>query len=275
MLPPKRPPRVIVTPGGRRRYLELLARHLEAQRGSFDTWQIWLNTTNADDLAYMRGLALAHPDWIVVRELTVGHNSNMSIHSFFPGAAERGTTYLRLDDDIVWLEAGFVEAMMAFREANRKPFLVYGSIVNNAVISHMFQRSGVVDGSHGRADYECMSAVGWNNGPFARMLHHNFICDVEAGDIERWRLPPWTLYDFERVSINCISWLGDDFAQFGGVVGSDEELWLSVQKPTELGRPNMIAGGAGHFKCAHFAFYPQRDVMDASGLLERYAALVP
>ena len=275
MLPPRRPPRVVVTPGGRKRYLHLLARHLEAQRGSFDTWQIWLNTKNEEDLAYMRGLASAHPDWIVARELPIEHQDNMSIHAFFPGAAERGTTYLRLDDDVVWLESGFIEAMMSFRETYPAPFLVYGSIVNNAVVSHLFHRFGCVNSAYGHPDYTCMCDIGWNNGSFAELLHRSFLDAVEAGsDLAGWRFPAWTLYHYERVSINCIAWLGDDFAQFGGIVGSDEEQWLSVEKPQELGRPNVIAGGVGHM-CAHFAFYPQRAVMDASGLLERYAALVP
>ena len=79
----ERPARVVVTPAGRRRYVELLHRHLASQRGSFDRWQLWLNTTNVADLEYLRGLAAANPDWITARELTVPHRDNASICSFF------------------------------------------------------------------------------------------------------------------------------------------------------------------------------------------------
>lgn len=274
MASPTRPPRVVVTPAGRRRYVELLYRHLASQRptGAFDRWQIWLNTTDAEDLAYLRGLARAHPDWIDARELTVPHDGSLSIWSFFAGACERGTTYLRFDDDIVWMEPGFVDAVMTYREAHRDPFLVYGATVNNAVVSHLFQRFGAVGTAHGQAGYACMDDVGWNNGPFAEELHRAFLAALASGDLGGWRFPAWTLRDYERASINCISWLGDDFAEFGGRVGNDEELWLSIEKPRELRRPNVIAGGK---LCVHFAFYTQRPTLDPTSILESYAALAP
>lgn len=269
-----RAPRVVITPAGRKRYVKLLFRHLASQRDAFDTWQIWLNTTDQDDLEYLRGLAKAHPDWIVTRELTVPHNGSLSIYSFFPGASEKGTTYLRLDDDIVWLEPGFVEAMMTYREANRAPFLVYGNIVNNAMISHLFQRAGLIDTSIGKVGYACMDDVGWKNGNFALALHEKFLEAIKTNQYDQWHIQKWKLDYYERVSINSIAWLGDDFAEFGGVVGTDEELWLSVDKPRALGRPNEIVGGLGKL-CAHFAFYVQRDILDKTSVLASYEALAP
>ena len=271
----ERPARVVVTPAGRRRYVELLYRHLASQRGSFDRWQLWLNTTDAADLEYLCGLAAANPDWITARELTVPHRDNASICSFFPGASDRGTTYLRLDDDVVWMEPGFVDAMMSYREAHRDPFLVYGSIVNNSVVTHLFQRFGAVDDSLGTVGYSCSDDVGWKSGPFAQRLHEAFLADVARGDVSLWRFPAWVLYDYERVSINCISWLGDDFADFGGVVGDDEEQWLAVEKPRALGRPNVVAGGLPGKLCAHFAFFTQRPTLDATSILASYEALAP
>lgn len=269
-----RPPRVIVTPAGRKRYVQLLYQHLASQRAAFDTWQIWLNTKDQGDLEYLRGLAKENPEWIVARELTVPHGGNGSIQSFFPGAAERGTTYLRLDDDIVWLETGFVEAMMSYREANRAPFLVYGNIVNNSILSHLFQRAGTMGTSNGIAGYACIDDIGWKSGPFALALHEKFLEAIRTNQLEPWYIQRWVLYFYERVSINCISWLGDDFAEFGGAVGHDEEIWLSVDKPRELGRPNEIAGGPQKL-CAHFAFYTQRPLLDTTSVLASYESLAP
>lgn len=269
-----RPPRVIVTPAGRRRYMKLLYMHLASQRDAFDVWQIWLNTTDQEDLAYLRGLARENPVWILARELTVPHNGNLSINSFFPGASAPGTTYLRLDDDVVWLEPGFVETMMTYRETYRDPFLIYGSIVNNAIVSYLFQHTGTIGTSIGKVKYECMDEVGWNNGKFAKSIHETFLKAINSNQLEPWHMHnKWLLADYERVSINCILWLGDDFAEFGGVIGADdEEQWLSVEKPRELGRPNEIAGGPGTL-CAHFAFYNQRPTLDATSILASYEEL--
>ena len=96
-----------------------------------------------------------------------------------------------------------------------------------------------------------------------------------ATGLERFRLPGFepVFEDYERVSINCISWLGSDFASFGGEVGKDEELWLSCVKPAETARPNVMYGG---FAVVHFAFQTQRARLESppgSRVLHRYAAL--
>lgn len=36
--------RIIVTPAGRKRYMEILSSHLDKQRSDFDEWHIWQNT---------------------------------------------------------------------------------------------------------------------------------------------------------------------------------------------------------------------------------------
>ena len=268
-----RRPRIIVTPAGRKAYLEILYKHLLAQRQAFDSWQLWLNTSNAEDLQYMRNLAKENADWIVVRELMVPHDGNFSICSFFPGACVPGTTYLRLDDDIVWLEAGFIENIMAFREANTHPFLVYGNIVNNAVISHIFQRIGCIDKDMGLVGYNCSDALGWMSPEFAAKVHKTFIKDVTTGvSVDHWKYSKWYLNFYERVSINAISWLGEDFATFNGAVGRDEEQWLSVEKPHSIGRPNVILGNK---LCAHYAFYTQRPELDKTNILNEYKQMEP
>ena len=80
----------------------------------------------------------------------------------------------------------------------------------------------------------------------------------------------WILWANEPVSINCIGWKGSEFAEFGGVVPRDEEVFLSHTKPAELGRRNSIYGG---FVVVHFAFRPQRADARVESLLPEYAAI--
>lgn len=265
--------RIVVTPAGRRRYLTLLAGHLAAQRDDFDEWHLWLNTLDADDIEWCKAFCEATP-WAKLVEApdSAPGEGNYNIHRFFPGAASPDAVYVRLDDDVVWLQPGFLEELFSYRIQHPEPFLVYAHIVNNGITSHLHHRAGLVDFSGGTAGYDCVDSVGWGSPEFARALHEAFLADLAADNFQKWRVHAWKLWHYERCSINAISWLGADFAEFGGRVGQDEEPWLSVDKPRSLNRPNVIWGGA---TCVHFAFHTQRDLLDATDLLQRYEALVP
>jgi hypothetical protein len=59
--------------------------------------------------------------------------------------------------------------------------------------------------------------------------------------------------------------------KFGGIVPGDDEEWLSVIKPTELGVDNCINGDA---IVVHFAFYTQRKQLDELNILNRYGTFI-
>lgn len=266
--------RIVVTPAGRRRYLEILLVHLarEHRAGGFAEWHVWVNTNVERDIEYIRGIA-AEYDWIRAVELPgITCVDNLNICRFFRGACDPLCVYLRLDDDIVYVEPGFCDKLFRFRVANPEPFLVYGNIINNAVITHVHQRNRRFE--HEKlAGYACMDSVGWKDGELAECLHRAFLSDAREGRVEKWHrsFDVWKCYHYERVSINCIAWLGSTFKDFGGEVGRDEEQWLSVDKPRALQRPNVIYGGA---IVAHFAFYPQRGYLEEkTNVLEQYRAL--
>ena len=80
----------------------------------------------------------------------------------------------------------------------------------------------------------------------------------------------WILNVYERCSINVISWTGADFKKFDGVVDSDEENFLSTEKPKVLKRPNMIIGDT---LFVHYSFYTQREFLDSTDILLRYKEL--
>ncbi len=266
--------RIIVTPAGRASYLRLLSRHLAAQTKSFDEWHVWLNTDVKSDLQFCAELAAKYP-WVRLFPLDVPFAHNYTIYSFFKHCIDSGAVYLRLDDDVIWLEPQFVEKMFAFREKRREPFLVYGNIVNNAVISHIYQRCGLIDYRHGNCGYDCVDPVGWSSPQFAQYLHETFLTSLADGGWEKWRcFPEWQLYFFERVSINAIAFLGTEFARFKGQVPPDEEPWLASTYPAALNQMCVINGGA---LCAHLAFGPQRAALNFNEtiLLTQYAAFAP
>ncbi len=250
---------VVVTPAGRRAYLECLFPHVLSlhRAGLVDEYQLWLNTSDTADIAYMKSLESAHPSFVIVRPLPPGvHPSgNDTIHHFFPACTDPSSIYVRFDDDVVQLDsASAFERLLQFRISHPEYFLVYGNILNNAVCSHILQRFGKLSTAPGIAGYDCTDRVGWNSPSFAESIHEQV--RARGHDLSAFRIPGfWELFHNERVSINCISWLGSTFAHFSGRVGRDEEQWLSVDKPRSCGLRNAIFL---EYVVVHYAFYTQR-----------------
>lgn len=250
---------VVVTPAGRRRYLELLIPQVLGF-GVVDEYQLWVNTDDKHDIAYMESVQSDIVKLVTLPEGATKEKGNLRICKFFMKCIDPNTIYVRFDDDIVLLDtkAAFLN-FLDFRIDNPNFFLVYGCILNNAMVSHILQRAMKLDTSHGVASYNCLCPVGWGNGDFAKNIHNQIA--QKNFDLSKFRLEcNWVLHENERVSINCISWVGSRFNEVcGGKVGDDEELELASLIPKAKNIHNVIFGG---FCCVHFAFHTQRDVVD-------------
>jgi len=254
----------IVTPAGRQRYLEILFLHLKSQKADFDQWTLWLNTKNQSDIDFCKKLEKEN-EWIKTIDLDTEWNGNSSISSFFKYAKNPDTIYIRFDDDIVWIEEDFIKKMSEFRIANPEYFLVYGNIINNAIIDLIHQRMGALEYKNFEINYDCGDPIGWGNSDFAEMKHRNFFQKFESNNLNSYKFNKWELFFNERVSINCISWFGKDFEDIG--LMCDEENFLSVEYPRLKNKLNTVYGGA---LCSHFAFFTQREKMDNTEILNEY-----
>lgn len=255
----------IVTPAGRQRYLEVLFLHLKSQKADFDQWTLWLNTTNQSDIDFCKKLEREN-EWIKTIDLDVEWAGNDSISSFFKHAKDPDTVYIRFDDDVVWMEGDFIKKLSKFRLENPEYFLVFGNIINNAIIDHIHQRMGALEHENLAITYNCGDSAAWGNPDFAEIKHKNFFQKLESNNLGTFKFNKWDLFFNERVSINCISWFGKDFEEIGSV-DSDEEQFLSADYPKSKGLINTIYG---EILCCHFAFHPQREKMDNTEILNEY-----
>ncbi|HWA18880.1 MAG TPA: hypothetical protein VG757_07760 [Devosia sp.] len=256
---------VCVTPAGRMRYMRELVPFILSDP-AVDRYDIWANTANKVDLAFIEALGEFDKVRVLDRQ-KLTYEPTHSIYSFFPTACERGTVYIRFDDDVVFVEEGAIGRLAAYRIAHPEYFLVAPIIINNAVVTSLLQARGLLrDLPLVQPCFE--DPAGWQNPDFAARLWEQFLSRIEAGTVAELHTADTPL-GFNRISINCISWLGEEFAKFDGVVDALEEFDLSVAKPAQLNMQNMLYGGA---VVGHFAFYPQRLQMDRSGLLERISA---
>lgn len=260
--------KIIVTPAGRQRYLEVLLQNLLNNKNEFDIWELWVNTTDQNDIKYMRLIEKEH-NFIRLKYSSIPINGNLSIYNFFKDCIDINSVYLRLDDDIVYCHPGSINNMFESRINDESPFLYYGNIVNNSIITHLHQRMKIMPITK-IAQYNCMDSVGWKDPMFAQEVHNNFFNKEKENSLDSYYINDWLLYDYSRVSINVISWLGKTFAEFDGIVGHDEELWLSVDKPKSINKPNIIKGNT---LFVHYSFYTQRPYLDTTNILEKYKLL--
>jgi hypothetical protein len=255
---------VCVTPAGRRRYMRLLVPQV---LGSplVDRYDIWMNTPDAGDIAFLEGVAkldarvrlVAHPEGRKPEIEAIGH--------FHVTACDPDTIYIRLDDDVVWLEPGFFATLLRFRIDHPQYFMVMPLVINNALCSYQLQVLGKIATTQ-YVRTGCMDEFGWRDPYMALDLHRLLLDLIGKNATARLHVPPREI-SLNRFSINSLCWFGRDLAPVVGQIGEQEEEDLSVTIPTRLGRANCFCGNT---IAAHFSFIHQRDKLERSGLLAEY-----
>lgn len=257
---------VVVVPSGRQRYLEVLIPNIFKQKG-WDELHFWKNTVETNDVDFINSLVKLDSRIKVIE--SPGYSklgTNTAIYQFFEYCVDPKTVYIRFDDDICWIEDGLIEWLADLRWKEKEYFLVSPLIINNAVMTHLLQTKKNIKLKDDReVALKCMDPVGWQCPKFACSLHEFFLDKLKNKDIDSLKFHAYPTN--HRYSINCISWLGSEFAKFNGQVGRDEENWLTVDKPRELKKQNLIYGGK---ICTHFSFYTQRGYLDTTDILNRY-----
>lgn len=267
---------IVVTPAGRNRYLNVLLSYVLREKSIIDKYRFWVNTTNAEDLEYIQGRVESDPDFFEAEYLDdpkpewVGNRRVRLICKFFQNCTEPNTVYIRLDDDICWMIPGAIEALIDFRIDHPEFFLVYPGIFNNGYTAEIHAKNGLVK-------FPVSSFRKWQREPEWGILHHEKLIEsLEKNNFGQWMFEPSVITDYAQAPINCISWLGEEFAKFDGVVADKdcdflEEVWLTKIKPRQVNKYNCMYGGS---LMAHFAFNTQREYFEAhTNLLESYEVL--
>ena len=85
---------------------------------------------------------------------------------------------------------------------------------------------------------------GYFSGENAAVIHRVFLEHLSGNSLEVYHFGPYVAEDYERVSVNCISWFGRDLAKINGNVVGNEEQFLAVDHPRQHGLLNCICGTA-------------------------------
>ena len=264
---------VVNTAAGRRRYMQWLIPFVVSCE-IVDRYDIWVNTHNGADIEFFKRCAAIEdpslenvfskinlvwqPDGVV--------SGISSINAFYLKCVEEKTIYVKLDDDIIWMEPRALENMIRFRIEHPEYFVVSPLVINNALSTYLLherERIRLDNYYNARADHHLL----WRSGDFATQLHEWFLdTKLKNGNFRDLHCGSQPM-GMTRFSINCILWFGDEMRKFKGVVPGDDEEFLSCIYPTRQGLANCINGDV---IISHFAFFTQREKLDKANILERY-----
>lgn len=260
---------IIVTPAGRRAYLDLL-KHYILRDVHVDEWHLWDNCRDPADRTYIQQLAAAHPKIkIVVTDHADG--TNLSVNRFYKNCHDPEAFYIKIDDDVVYIQDGTFQRVLDDALKTRGQYLWWSPLViNNALCSYLLKHNPTPLEIVPMLTAQAACPVGWASPRFAKDLHAAFLACLQNKQTIRVNDVAVSL---SRFSINCIGFFGTDVAQLGETFcppNTDDEEWITATLPLLTGRCGKIVGQA----CvSHYSFFTQENELNDSPILDEYYKL--
>ncbi|KAF4338927.1 hypothetical protein FBEOM_7190 [Fusarium beomiforme] len=132
---------------GRRDRVEIMKCYVErnlVENGGWLDEVLWVvNTNNKDDLRYLEEEILAsnperykkvHPDEI----------ASVYTYKHIWKLLDRGKYYVKIDDDVVWIDDDAIPTLVTHKYKNPKDWVVSGNIINNPPLGFFHMRFGAI-----------------------------------------------------------------------------------------------------------------------------------
>lgn len=270
---------VVFTPWGRELTASILFKYLKRDydAGIIDEWMLCENTDpdQQSDRDYSKKLEAEH-DWINVYYLDDSqprlHPKQMNTGRFYEQMQDEDAVYVRMDDDIVWVEPHAIERLVKYRIQNTHPFVAFPIIWNNAVCSYYLQQGEQMPSWWGIVGNYCMDPTGWRDARFAENIHRHLLTGIEDGWVDQLFLHTTIQLPVGlQFSVSSFAQFGGEYKKVNGILGGEEEAWHSIEQPYAQGRPNVIVPNS---LISHFSFYHQRNyLLENTNILDRYREL--
>lgn len=265
-------------PAGREKYLSIFKKFLyrKLDEGVLDGIQLWLNTEDKDDIAYLLSMEAENPKVKIYRigepiltptyDYVYGDYNPLKTYMFFANAQDDDTIYIRFDDDIVWAADDAIEKICQARIDNPNAFVITPNIINSTICNSWHQDNGALSTEAGSVrrytvsvpDWAYLDEFNYSDGKFADHVHSTFRKHYEEGTLDKYYLPSKSLDEYQRFSICCVCWFGKDKIKIGHI----EEPQIAHEIPEALNRPNYFVGNA---LLVHAAYHTQRNYLKATG----------
>lgn len=260
----------IVIPAGRQRYLEIMKKFIyrKMDAGLIDSLDLWLNTINPSDIAYIESMAAENPKVKIYRldeaiTPTWESYNALQTHKFFKFAHQDDTIYIRLDDDITWVAEDAIEKICQARIDHPSAFAIYPNIINSTMCTSWHQEIGALSEEAGIVrkedpkdlDYAYLDAFNYTDTGLINHIHNTFQKRYNEGSLSAYYLPSKSFDDFKHFSICSIAWWGKDKVSPGAL----EESQMAHELPKGFNRPIWFCGDA---LMVHFSYHTQRTALE-------------
>jgi hypothetical protein len=300
---------VVITFGGRECSLKILFPLIKKYKKYIHEYRIYVATIIQSDIDYMENFAKENSDFVKTiyvningEKMTNNSQKEEIWDKAYSDSQECDTVYLKLDDDIVYIDETLFTDFIQYRIKNRNAPLIYPLIINNLIHSCILQdndiynpqiksnilhtwkytynriRSHIIKnkntklriGDFARQD-EILCPISWGNLKYCYDLHSQFLNDIHENNIEKYYLKNnIVLSNAEPSSINVCSWIGEDLQKYIKEYGNiyRDEQWLAIYLPTWSGKYNEIYCKS---VVSHYSYYRQRELgLDNTNILDRY-----
>jgi len=275
---------VVCVPAGRRKYLSFMKKYLyrQLEEGILDAVQLWKNTINPDDILCLEEMAKENPK-VKIYEIdepitpTWESYNAMQTHKFFKFAHEDNTIYIRLDDDIVWVEEGALEKICQARIDHPDAYVIYPNVINSTMCTSWHQEIGALSEEAGIVrkedpkdlDWCYLDSFNYSSAELIKHIFNTFKKRYGEKTLSAYYLPSKSFDDYKHFSICSICWWG-----FDKVSPSElEETQMAYELPMLFKRPVWFCGSALLY---HVFYHTQRQSIggDEEPYLEYFRKIV-
>lgn len=296
---------ILITFAGKKCHLEILFKYILKYKNYIDEYKLFVATSIEEDIEYMK--MFSENNEFVTLEYYKESNGDIVTDKnriwdyAYSLCQEEDTIYLKLDDDIVYVEETLFTDFIKYRETSTAP-LLFPVIINNVYFSNLFSQNNIpISNLKGNMintwpntykniksiveDNKCntelkigkitklnevLCPVAWGNVNYCVNLHNFFINKLKTNTINDLYLENHIVPNKFPVSICCCSWRGKDLKQITNQIGKvfDDEPWWTIWMPTWLNTDNEVYGKT---IVSHYSYYKQRELgLDNTDILNQY-----
>lgn len=238
-------------------------------------------------------------------------NKSLVWNLAYKNCQDENTIYLKIDDDVVYIDENLFTNFIDFRKKSNAPLVyphIINNIIsspnlqkmgklnlssnwnfNNMILNNWTRtieriKNNILD-LNGKLpiDYvvtnlldesEILCPTAWRNINYSKECHLSFLDIVKNQNVQSIYTEDIELSNYEPMSIQCCSWFGRDLKEWVskfGIVGKEDEPWLSVYLPCWLDNPNVIYGGS---IVSHFSSYIQEEYLISLDILNEYKKII-
>lgn len=267
---------------GRTQFMKLLVPYLLREReASGLAKHIWfLHTNNQADIDFAVQTTKDHPGFFEVLDTGIRPNYHTHLyHTAYKHFTQPGQIYVKLDDDICFIEKGALGRLAKFKQDNPEYFLALANTVNNGICAHLHQKFGALRApdvfwwkQDNNTDIINTSPTG--EASMCR-IHQSFFENWESQQLDLYKFYKWVLWPKAFwFSINMFAVTGDDLKMLGHRLDhctQSDERFLTEVATEMLNKVNCIYGDA---LVAHYSFRIQNRIIDRHPeLLARYGKI--